>query len=103
MLPRIKFKFRLPWGHSFYMLRTQFPLRLAYSMTFNKSQGQEFDKVVLDSIMPVFSHAFLYVGMSRVRHSSNLAFFVKEKNVHEKAVVVQNVVYDSLLLQQSEL
>ena len=113
-LPRIKFKVRLPYGHSFYMLRTQFPLRLAYSMTFNKSQvqtlhtttvasicmqGQEFDRVVLDSVQPVFSHGFLYVGMSRVRHSQTLAFYTKPDNLVEGAVIVHNVVYPHLLLK----
>ena len=38
-LPRIRFKFRLPFGRSFELLRTQFPLRLAYSISINKSQG----------------------------------------------------------------
>ena len=38
-IPRIRFKFRLPFGRSFELLRTQFPLRLAYSISVNKSQG----------------------------------------------------------------
>ena len=33
ILPRIRFRFRLPFGESYQMLRTQFPLRLAYCMT----------------------------------------------------------------------
>ena len=38
-LPRIRFTFRLPFGRSFELRRTQFPLRLAYSISINKSQG----------------------------------------------------------------
>ena len=38
-IPRIRFKFRLPFGRSFELIRTQFPLRLAYSISINKSQG----------------------------------------------------------------
>jgi len=39
-IPRIRFKFRLPFGRTFELLRTQFPLRLAYSISINKSQGK---------------------------------------------------------------
>ena len=35
-LPRIKFKFRGTYGDAFEIIRKQFPLRLAYSMTYNK-------------------------------------------------------------------
>ena len=38
VIPRIIFKVTLPYGRSFTMVRKQFPLRLAYSMTYNKSQ-----------------------------------------------------------------
>ncbi|GBM59989.1 ATP-dependent DNA helicase PIF1 [Araneus ventricosus] len=45
----------------------QFPIKLAFSMTINKAQGQTFDKICLDLSKPVFSHGQLYVGLSRVR------------------------------------
>ncbi|GBM39413.1 hypothetical protein AVEN_97029-1 [Araneus ventricosus] len=51
----------------FQFKRKQFPIRLAFSMTINKAQGQTFDKICLDLTKPVFSHGQLYVGLSRVR------------------------------------
>ena len=43
-IPRIKFTVTLPYGRSIAMQRVQFPLRLAYAMTYNKSQGQEYSQ-----------------------------------------------------------
>jgi hypothetical protein len=60
------------------MLRTQFPLRLAYSMTYNKGQGQTFHKTLLDITTSPFAHGHLYVGDSRVRSSNNVRFFLDE-------------------------
>ena len=66
-IPRITFKFRLPYGKSYQLTRKQFPLRLAYAMTYNKSQSQTLSKVLLDVTSPPFSHSQLYVALSRVR------------------------------------
>ncbi|GBN41054.1 hypothetical protein AVEN_127450-1 [Araneus ventricosus] len=45
----------------------QFPIRLAFSMTINKLQGQTFEKICLVLNEPVFSHGQLYAGLSRAR------------------------------------
>ncbi|XP_057482735.1 uncharacterized protein LOC130769441 [Actinidia eriantha] len=49
----------------FRMTRRQFPIRLAYAMTINKSQGQSVKYVGIDLRTPVFSHGQLYVALSR--------------------------------------
>ena len=41
-LCRFKFGLTLPFGNSLVMQRSQFPLRLAYALSFNKAQGQQF-------------------------------------------------------------
>ena len=49
----------------FELYRVQFPVRLAFGMTINKSQGQSLGKVGLDLRNPVFGHGQFYVSVSR--------------------------------------
>ena len=80
-IPRIPFKFRLKFGKSFQLTRLQFPLRLAYAMTYNKSQSQTLQKVLLDITQPPFSHGQLYVAMNRVRDSKNIALYLTDEQL----------------------
>ena len=60
--------------------RTQYPFRLAFAMTINKSQGQTFDRIGISLCDPVFSHGQLYVAMSRVRAFCDLGIRVCQLN-----------------------
>ena len=57
--------------------RRQFPLRQAYCMTINKSQGQTFERVGVWLPAPVFSHGQLYVALSRVGSPDGLCIAVR--------------------------
>ena len=46
--------------------RMQFPVRVAFSMTIHKSQGQTLQKVSVWLQEPCFGHGMLYVAASRV-------------------------------------
>jgi hypothetical protein len=59
--------------------RIQFPIRLAFPMTINKSQGQNFDKICLYLPKPLFNHGQLYVALSRVQSLGSLSI-VSETN-----------------------
>ena len=79
LIPRIYFKFKLPYGRSFSMLRRQFPLRLAYAITLNKSQGQEGKAFLFDTRSPPFTMGHAYVGLSRVFTSASIAMYTLKK------------------------
>ena len=87
-------------GLPFTLSRRQFPLRLAYSMTINKSQGQTFEKVGIYLKRPCFSHGQLYVAFSRARSFKNIVVKVCATNMqgeHKGKIYTTNVVYPQVL------
>jgi hypothetical protein len=93
-IPRIRFKINHFLG--FTLLRTQFPLELAYAMSKNKSQGQGFSKVLIDIRSEVFAHGQEYVAFSRLRDIINGAVFCTEDQLYEGHPLIANVVYNEL-------
>ena len=77
----------------FILTRRQFPIKLCFAMTINKSQGQSLKKVGLDLRVPVFSHGQLYVTLSGVTDVSNLTVLLLEQ-AHGKTT---NIVYPEVL------
>ncbi|CAN1844883.1 ATP-dependent DNA helicase PIF1 [Linum perenne] len=78
--------------------RRQFPIRICYAMTINKSQGQTLDHVGLYLPKPVFSHGQLYVAISRVRSTDGLHVLIQNPNsVAEDAT--RNIVYHEILAE----
>jgi hypothetical protein len=98
-LPRFYFKVKLPWGKSFTLTRRQFPLRLAYALSFNRSQGQTLRRVLVDLTVPPFSHGHLNVALSRIQLALNIGYYGNSEQYDKKTSMVQtvNIVYNEIL------
>lgn len=75
LIPRIPI---IPTDVPIQFKRIQFPIRLAFAMTINKSQGQTMSVCGLDLRTPCFSHGQLYVACSRVGKPSSLFVVAKD-------------------------
>ena len=75
----------------FQLIRKQFPIRLSFAITSNKSQGQTLKQVGLYLMHDFFTHGQLYVAMSRVGNKQNLKILTSGNHN------VNNVVYKEIL------
>ena len=81
--------------HPFTFRRRQYPIKLCYAMTINKSQGRSLKQVALYLPRPVFSHGQLYVALSRVTSSEGLKILDDtEGSTREDGVT--NIVYKEI-------
>ena len=86
MFPKILL---IPSYYPFNFRRLQFPIKLCFSMTINKSQGQSFKFVGLDLETECLAYGQLYVSCSRARK--------KKLYILAKDGLTANVVYKEVL------
>ena len=98
LIPRLNHTPSNPEKMPFTLQRRQFPVRPAFAMTINKSQGQTFKHIGIFLRDSVFSHGQLYVALSRVGTRSGVNIMVKDgwKECSGNApagVYTQNIVF----------
>jgi hypothetical protein len=93
-IPRIGI---IPSDHQvlFSLKRHQFPIRLCFAMTVNKSQGQSVKHVGLDLRSPVFTHGQFYVAISRVTSVRNIKA-IWDPILH--IPITKNIVYPEVII-----
>ena len=105
-LGRAYFRMAMKPGSPLIIVRKQIPLKHAYAISVNKSQGQTMSKVLFDARGLAFSGGQQYVACSRVRTRADFAAVVGDANVmsegSRRTLVVANVVYHELLLAMAE-
>ena len=83
IIPQIKFEHVLSSGHT--LVWCEFPLALAYSMTFHTREGLALGFVGINLTQPVFTHGQLYMALSRVRCTLKYAY-EREKTLQQTSL-----------------
>ncbi|KAD2047928.1 hypothetical protein E3N88_41969 [Mikania micrantha] len=94
-IPRISFVHNdkeLP----FVFKRRQFPLRICYAMTINKSQGQSLNKIGVYLPQNIFCHGQLYVALSRATSPQSLKILIVPQDNYPIGTT-KNIVYSDFL------
>ncbi|GJT11589.1 DNA helicase [Tanacetum coccineum] len=91
-IPLINRDLQLP----FIFKRKQFPVKLCYAMTINKSQGQSLERIGIFLPQPVFAHGQLYVALSRATSPGGLKILIKQSPDDTKNMT-KNIVYKDFL------
>ena len=91
MIPRITLTNNGESDMTCELRRRQFPIRLAFAITINKSQGQSLKYVGVDLRNEVFAHGQLYVAVSRATEPANVKVLTGNGRETAKNVVYQDV------------
>ncbi|KAH7917742.1 hypothetical protein BV22DRAFT_1025851 [Leucogyrophana mollusca] len=80
---------------SFQVKHRQFPVRLAFAFTINKSQDQSARYVGINLRAPIFAHGQLYIALSRATSSSQIKVLLGADSTRN---TTPNVVYPKVLV-----
>ena len=96
-IPRIPLK-PSEFDYPFDMKRKQFPVRPAFGITANKSQGQTLNRIGIYLSREMFSHGQNYVAQSRVSSKADLKIMAPNGTYSRKiGIYCDNVVWTEIL------
>ena len=88
-VPRFRQKFEIH-GCSYSILRTQFPLQLAYAVTVHRMQGMTVQRTVVKLNDRFFASGQAYVALSCVQHLKDLVLWdYCQSSIHAHSEVLQ--------------
>jgi hypothetical protein len=103
ILPRIPLRSK-DNDFPFIMQHLQFPVQLAYALTYNRAQGQSLTRCGLLLNRSLFTHGQLYVGLSRVADPKGLFVYANQTEFesyddmfNDLHVYTRNIVYSEIL------
>ena len=77
----------------FILKRHQFPVKVAFSISINKSQGQTLNRVGIYLPQPVFSHGQLYVALSRATSYQHIKVLIGDSETCQTKNIVYNEIF----------
>jgi len=81
----------------FIVSRRQFPIRLYFAITVNKSQGQSFNFIGVNLRIPVFTYRQLYITLLRVTDIRGLSLLLPQGG-NTATATTTNIIYPEVLL-----
>ena len=101
LLPRIPMKYggkQFP----FELTRLQFPIKIAFALTINRSQGQSVSKCGILLPKNVWTHGQIYVAFSRCGNPKNIYVWAEQSqfekyDLSKEKTYVKNVVYKEII------
>jgi hypothetical protein len=93
-IPQISLDTAASSGLPFTLRQRRFPVRLAFAMTINKSQGQSLKVVGIHLHTPGFSHGQLYVAISRATDCRHISISLPP--TADSTLTTDNIVYSEV-------